>query len=166
MHRGWREARWTTEAFPLFAATPLLRFRRRDLLLAWAMATVFSGLPSTLWALASGTDVLEATRAAGEMIAPAATDTPTLFAAAAVVHPAVSLFWTLVFACLLPRRRTALWAVVGSALVAWLDLRLIAPLLFPSVAALPFWPQFADHLMWGALLGGTLQLRTKDAARG
>jgi hypothetical protein len=24
---------------------------------------------------------------------------------------------------------------------------------------LPFWPQFADHLMWGALLGATLQYR-------
>jgi hypothetical protein len=48
--------------------------------------------------------------------------------------------------------------------VALLDLGVIAPRLFPAVAALPFWPQFADHLAWGALLGGTLQLRQRRAA--
>ena len=93
------------------------------------------------------------------MLAPSTASTGTLIAAAAVVHPVVSLFWTGVFAALLPRAHLALWAVLGSALVALLDLRVIAPLAFPAVAALPFWPQFADHLMWGALLGGTLQVR-------
>jgi hypothetical protein len=116
-------------------------------------------LPSTLYAFASGSDPLEATRAAGAMLVPVASDTPTLVAAAALVHPAVSLFWTAVFGCLLPRRFLAPWAIVGAAGVALLDLRLVAPLLFPGVAALAFWPQFADHLMWGALLGTTLQIR-------
>jgi hypothetical protein len=69
----------------------------------------------------------------------------------------VSAFWTVVFGALLPRRHVVFWALAGSAAVALLDLRLIAPLLFPSVATLAFWAQFADHLMWGALLGGTLQ---------
>jgi hypothetical protein len=137
------------------------RFRRRDLLYAWLMATVFSGLPSTLHALVIGADPLEATRAAGAMLVPLDAGTPALIAAAAIVHPGVSLFWTAVFAWLLPRRHVALWAVVGSAVVALLDLRVIAPLVFPSVAALPFWPQFADHLLWGALLGGTLQARSR-----
>lgn len=136
-----------------------IRYPLRDLFVAWLLATVFSGLPSTLWALATGADVLEATRAAGRMLLPAATDTPTLFAAAALVHPAVSLFWTMVFAQLLPRRHEAVWAIAGAAVVAWLDLLVIAPALFPAVAGLPFWPQFADHLAWGALLGGTLQWR-------
>ena len=81
-----------------------LRFGPRDLFWAWLVATVFSGLPSTLHAL------------------PAA--------------------------------------------VALLDLRVIAPLLFAEVAALPFWPQFADHLAWGALLGGTLQWRRRRVAAG
>lgn len=143
-----------------------LRFGRRDLFYAWLVATVFSGLPSTLHALATGADVLEATRAAGAMLLPRATDTVTLFAAAAIVHPAVSLFWTLVFAMLLPRRHVTLGATIGAAAVALLDLRVIAPMLFPAVAALPFWPQFADHLAWGALLGGTLQLRARRAAAG
>jgi hypothetical protein len=142
-----------------------LRFPARDLFLAWLLATVFSGLPSTLHALFTGGDALEATRAAGRMLLPGATSTPVLFAAAAVVHPLVSLFWTLVFAWLLPLRHLAPWAIAGSAAVAWLDLRVIAPALFPSVAALPFWPQFADHLAWGALLGGTLQWRRQRLQR-
>ena len=142
-----------------------LRFPLRDLLLAWLMATVFSGLPSTLHALATGGDPLEATRAAGAMLLPGDSGTLLLFAAAAVVHPLVSLVWTAVFALLLPRRHVTLWALAGAAAVALLDLRVIAPLAFPAVAALPFWPQFADHLAWGALLGGTLQWRARGRAQ-
>jgi hypothetical protein len=138
-----------------------LRFRRRDVWYAYLVATVFSGLPSTLNALLAGADPLEATRAAGAMLAPSSASTATLVLAAAVVHPAVSLFWTAVFAFLLPRRRLVFWALIGAVAVAFLDLRVIAPLFFPSVAALPFWPQLADHLLWGALLGGTLQLRLR-----
>lgn len=139
----------------------VLRFRPRDLLYACLAATLFSGIPSTLHAILTGGDPLEATRAAGAMLAPPTASTTALVLAAAVVHPAISLFWTAVFALLLPRGHLLAWAVLGSAAVALLDLLLIAPLFFPSVAALPFWPQFADHLMWGALLGGTLQLRQR-----
>jgi hypothetical protein len=142
-----------------------LRFPPRDLLLAWLVATVFSGLPSTLHAVATGADPLEATRAAGAMLLPHATETAALFAAAAVVHPLVSLFWTAVFGVLLPGRHVVAAAVAGSAAVALLDLRVIAPQFFPAVAALPFWPQVADHLMWGLLVGGTLWWRQRRAAR-
>lgn len=142
-----------------------LRFHRCDLFYAWLVSTVFSGLPSTLHALVTGADALEATRAAGAMLLPGVTDALTLVTAAAIVHSSVSLFWAVLFVRLLPRRYTAAWAAAGSAAVALLDLRVIAPLLFPSVAALPFWPQFADHLMWGALLGGTLQVRLARADR-
>lgn len=138
---------------------------RRDLFWAWAVATVFSGLPSTVHALLTGHDVLEATRAAGRMLLPSRTDTPTLFAAAAVVHPLVSLFWAAIFIALLPTRRTAGWATIGAGLVACLDLLVIAPLAFPSIAALAFWPQFADHLAWGLLLGGTLRFRGRRRER-
>ena len=137
-----------------------LRHRLRDLFWAWLVATVFSGLPSTLHALVTGADPLEATRAAGAMLLPDASDTGSLVAAAALVHPAVSLFWTLVFGWCLPRRHVMGWAVLAAAAVALVDLRVIAPLAFPAVARLPFWPQFADHLMWGALLGGTLWFRS------
>jgi hypothetical protein len=50
-------------------------------------------------------------------------------------------------------------AVVAAALIAMLDLRVIAPSWFPEVAVLPFWPQFADHLMWGLSVGVALRWR-------
>jgi hypothetical protein len=133
-----------------------LNFERSDLFRAWLMATVFSGLPSTLHALATGGDPLEATRAAGAMLVPGGSELAVLVPAAGVAHVAVSAFWAGIFGLLLPRRRVAAWAVAGAAAVAVLDLGLIAPLFFPAVATLAFWPQFADHLMWGLLLGATL----------
>jgi hypothetical protein len=137
-----------------------LRFPARDLFFAWLVATVFSGAPSTVHALVVGADPLEATRAAGLMIMPSRSTLAELVAAAAVVHGAVSSFWALVFALALPRRRIVSWAVAGSMAVALLDLGVIAPRFFPSVAALPFWPQFADHVAWGALFGLTLRMRS------
>lgn len=136
-----------------------------DLVLAWAIATAFSGAPSTLHALATGADPLEATFAAGAMLLPAETDPATLFAAAALVHATVSAFWSVVFGYALRGERVVAPAIVGSALVALVDLRVIAPAAFPPVAALAFWPQFADHLMWGACLGVTLAWRRRVAAR-
>jgi hypothetical protein len=41
-------------------------------------------------------------------------------------------------------------------------LRVIAPLFSPEVARLSFWPQFADHLAWGLLVGVTLQQNASD----
>lgn len=142
-----------------------LRCDRCDLFYAWLVSTVLSGLPSTLHALATGADPLEATRAAGAMLLPGVTGTLAMVSAAALVHSSVSFFWAVIFVWLLPHRYTAAWAVAGSAAVALVDLCLIAPIAFPAVAALPFWPQFADHLMWGVLLGGTLQFRLARAAR-
>lgn len=121
---------------------------RRELLYAWLAATLLSGVPSTLYALLTGSDALEATRAAGAMI-----NRPGSIAAAALVHSLVSLFWATVLWLLLPYRHSALWALLASMGIALLDLRIIAPAFFPEVAALAFWPQFADHLMWGACIG-------------
>jgi hypothetical protein len=91
---------------------------------------------------------------------------PILLAAAGTVHSAVSSFWTLVFGWVLPRHLILLWSVLGSAAVAVLDLRVIAPAFFPSVAALAFWPQFADHLMWGTCFGMALLLCRRSRACG
>ena len=135
------------------------RFSRPGLLYAWLAATLLSGIPSTLYAFATGGDPLEATRAAGAMLLPSETALPKLLIAAGVVHAIVSLFWTVVLGFALPRRYVAAWAVLASMAIAILDLRIVAPGFFPEVAALAFWPQFADHLMWGACFGLTLQLR-------
>lgn len=109
---------------------------------------MLSGIPSTLYALLTGGDPLEATRAAGAMAG-----RPESLAAAAAVHASVSLFWAAVLWFTLPTSRTLWWALLASAAIAALDLRVIAPAFFPEVAALAFWPQFADHLTWGACAG-------------
>lgn len=129
---------------------------KRALLYAWLLATLFSGIPSTLYALLTGGDLMEATRAAGAMIS-----RPDSIAAAALVHASVSLFWALLLWLVLPYRNTTLWAMLASAAIAILDLKAIAPLFFPEVAALDFWPQFADHLMWGACVGLAFQYRRR-----
>ena len=134
---------------------------KRDLFYAWLLATLLSGIPSTLYALLTGADPTEATRAAGAMLLRSETSLSKLFAAAAMVHAAVSLFWAAVLWFALPYRKTTLWALIGAAAIAVLDLRIIAPAFFPEVAALDFWPQFADHLMWGACVGVTLEYRLK-----
>jgi len=139
-----------------------MTFSPRALGAAWLVATVFSGVPSTLYTLATGSDPLEATFAAGRMLIES-DSAWALFGAAALVHGSVSAFWALVAGRVLPRRQTALWAVAFAAAVGLLDLRVIAPIWFPHIAALAFWPQMADHLMWGACLGGTLQ--AADQAR-
>ena len=99
------------------------------------------------------------------MLLPSETRLPALVAAAAVVHATVSFFWALVLWATLPRRRTMLWALVASVAIALFDLRLIAPAFFPAVAALAFWPQLADHLMWGACYSVGLSLARPKATR-
>ena len=127
---------------------------KRDLLYAWLAATLLSGIPSTVLALTTGGDPMEATRAAGAMVG-----RPDSIVAAGAVHASVSLFWSWVLWLALPPRHTTLWALAAAAAIALLDLRVIAPVFFPEVAALAFWPQFADHLAWGACIGVTLEIR-------
>jgi hypothetical protein len=126
--------------------------RRRlcgDILAAWLVATLVSGLPSTLHAWLIGADVLQPTRAAAAMLVSRPDGMTGVLAAAALVHAAVSLFWSALVVVALPRRHVVVAALLAAAAIALVDLRLIAPSFFPEVAALPFWPQFADHLMWG-----------------
>jgi hypothetical protein len=133
-------------------------------LIAAACAALLSGLPSTLHAWWTGGDILEATRAAGAMLIPASSSDMALFSAALIVHTSVSLFWATVLTWVLPQRNTLIWAVAAAAGIAVLDLRIIGPL-FPEVHALPFWPQFADHLAWGATLGAVLTWRYRRGVR-
>ena len=132
---------------------------KRELLNAWLLATLLSGIPSTLYALATGGDPAAATRAAGAMLLPSQTGYGQLLVAAALVHGLVSLFWAVLLWIALPERHTTLWALAASVAIAFVDLRLVAPAFFPEVAALAFGPQLADHLMWGACVGVAFQRR-------
>ena len=106
-----------------------------------------------------------ATRAAASMLGQFDESLPPVLAAATLVHCAVSMFWAVVLVLLLPHRRTTLWAVGASAVIAILDLRIIAPRYFVEVASLEFGPQLADHLMWGTCLGITLEHRRRSRNR-
>lgn len=146
---------------PMTAGDYTGRIGWADAVIAGGSAALLSGLPSTLYALMTGADAMEATRAAGAMLISAGSSDSALFAAAAVVHLSVSAFWTAVLVPVLPQRHTTFWAVVALAAVAVLDLQLIGRL-FPEILALPFGPQFVDHLAFGAVLGGVLEYRRRQ----
>ncbi len=122
------------------------------------IAGLLSGIPSTLWALLSGGDPLEASYAAGSiLLGPEARDSGLLLAALPV-HGALSLAWAAVLAPFLPRRHTAAWGLAAGAAIAVLDLLLIGRH-FPLIAALAFVPQLADHLAFGLVVALTLRKR-------
>ena len=110
----------------------------------WAAA--LSGAPSTVHALATGGDVLAATRAAGSVLS-----RRHPFVAAVPVHLGVSLFW----AAIIPRRAGVLGGALCGLGIAALDLGALARA-FPAVRALPLWPQIADHAAFGAIVGWRL----------
>ena len=131
----------------------------RTTLVAGGLAGLLGGIPSTVYLLLTGGDLLAAVNALAAMAT--ANELPVLYriAVAGGVHFAVSFFWASVLVALLPRRAPILGALVASALIALLDLKLIAPRFFPEAAALAFMPQLADHLAWGATIGAVLRVR-------
>ena len=118
---------------------------------AWAAA--LSAIPSTLHALATGRDPLEAACAAGSILLPRETSPWRLLAAAVHVHLGVSLAWTFVLdrAGVRGARRGA---VAGLAITA-LDLGL-AGRRVRRIRELPIAPQLADHAAFGAIAGRLL----------
>src|SRR5205814_1701460 len=94
------------------ASTQDMRRSTLDILLCWLTASTVNGIPSTVYALASGGDVLEATRAAGTMLISSDAPTGHLIAAAVLVHGTVSLFWATIVTLVLPRRNVVQYALV------------------------------------------------------
>jgi len=133
--------------------------RYRDAIVAGSWGAALSGLPSTLHALATGRDPLEATKAAGSILRPGETRTLPLLAAAVPVHLALSIAWALA----LERAgiRGALRGASAGVAIAALDLGVIGRR-FPRVRALPPVPQVADHLAYGAVSGFVRGRRSRD----
>lgn len=129
----------------------------RDGLVAGAAATLPSGLPSTLHALFTGRDPLEATTAAGSILLPREERTLVLVAAAMPVHLALALGWGVVLARML-RRPTVPRGIAAGLAIAALDLGLVGRR-FPRVRALPLLPQLADHAAYGAAAAAVLRRR-------
>ena len=129
----------------------------RDGLVAGAAAALPSGLPSTLHALLTGRDPLEATTAAGSILRPREERTLVLVAAAVPGHLALSLGWGVVLARML-RQPTVPRGFAAGLAIAALDLGLVGRR-FPRVRALPLLPQLADHAAYGAVAAAMLRRR-------
>jgi hypothetical protein len=129
-----------------------------DALSAGLAGAACSAIPSTVWSLVRGDDVLEGGRAAGAMVLPHERRTAVLLAAAAPVHLALSIGWAAVMATALPRGREPIWGVVGGMAIATLDLALIGRRI-PSIRTLPQGRQWADHAAYGLSVGLVLRAR-------
>jgi hypothetical protein len=129
-----------------------------DALAAGAVAAVLSGAPSTLHALLTGVDPLEASLAAGTLLLRHERRPVRLLAAAAVVHVALSLGWAVVLARVLPRRRTAGASALAGLAIAALDLGLVGRR-FERIRALPLVPQVLDHVAYAVTVGVVLERR-------
>lgn len=127
----------------------------RQVLRAALVAGVGSGAPSTLHALVTGGDGLASTRAAGTLL-PGRRDRPGVIAGV-VAHGVITVAWVGVLAATNRWRRLGPWrgALAGAGIAA-LDLGVIAPRRAPAIVALPQPPQWADHLVFGALVGACL----------
>lgn len=131
-----------------------------DGLVAGAIAAVLSGAPSTLHALATRTSPLEATLAAGTLLAPRSQRPAVLALAAVPVHIALSLGWALLLARLLPRRHTVACGALAGLAIAALDLGVVGRR-FPRIRALQLLPQVLDHVAYGATVGAVLSSRRR-----
>jgi hypothetical protein len=131
-----------------------------DGLAAGAVAAVLSGAPSTLHALLTGGDPLEAARAAGTLALPRERRPARLLLAAGPVHLALSLGWGVVLAVGLPRRGTVAAGALGGLAIAALDLGVIGRRL-PPIRDLPTAPQVADHVAFGAVTAAVVARRRR-----
>ena len=118
------------------------------------IAGALSGILSTVHALVTGRDPLEATRAAGTIVFHDHDDRG-LLVAGGLVHGVLTVAWTAVARPLVAgrRHRVAYGAALGL-LIGSVDLA-IAEWRYPRVAQLPTLAQLADHAAFGALVGAT-----------
>ena len=131
-----------------------------DGLVAGIVSAAVSGIPSTVHALMSGRDPLEATLAAGALLVPREQRRARLVAAAAPVHAVISLGWALVLARVLPPRPTVAVGVAAGLAIAGLDLGLVGRR-HARIRALPLAPQLADHAVYGATVAAVLRRRRR-----
>ena len=77
-------------------------------IIAAILAGILSGIPSTLWAIATSGDVWEATLAAGAALMGPNATFAQLLVAATVAHGGMSLFWAGVLSATLPKK----WPII------------------------------------------------------
>jgi hypothetical protein len=135
--------------------------RIHDGLAAAVPATVLSGIPSTIHALITNRDPLEASVAAGSILLPHENSRTRLLAAAIPVHLGLSALWGLALAAILPRRKPLLEGTLAGVVIATLDLGVIGRH-YPRIRALAALPQLADHVAFGVVAAVSLARRANQ----
>jgi hypothetical protein len=132
--------------------------RPADVLVAAAVAALVSGAPSTVHALLTRTNPLEASLAAGTLLLAHEQRPSRLLPAAAAAHAALSLGWAVVLAAVLPRRRTLIPAAAAGLAIAALDLGVVGRRV-PRIRELALVPQILDHVAYAVTVGAVLERR-------
>jgi hypothetical protein len=125
---------------------------------AGIVAGLIGSLPSTTHAVATGVDPLAAATAAGSLLLPRERRTVPLVLASVPVHMGISIAWGVVLTALLPTRARVLSGALSGLVIAAVDLGVIGRRR-PRIRALPLLPQLADHIVFGATVGGLLDRR-------
>jgi hypothetical protein len=133
-----------------------------DALVAGLAGAALSGVPSTVWSLVCGDDVLDGARAVGAMVLPRERRTPVLLAMATPVHLGISLAWAAALARALPPGAEPASGVLAALGIAALDLGIVGRRI-PAIRQLPQGRQWADHAAYGLVVG--IVLRARRAAR-
>lgn len=133
----------------------------RDGLRAGAPAAVLSALPSSVYALLTRRDPLEASIAAGSIAMPREHRRHRLLIAAVPVHLALSSGWAVALAAVLPCEKPATEGTLAGLMIAGLDLGLIGRH-YPRIRALPLLPQVADHVAFGIITALVLARHRRD----
>ena len=139
------------------AAGDLLRSGLR----AAVPAAVLGAMPSTIHALVTGNDPLEASLAAGSILLADERHGHRLLIAAVPVHLALSAGWTVVLAAVRPLRRPAAEGALAGLAIAAIDLGVVGRR-FPRVRRLRPLPQVADHVAFGVAASVALARRRRS----
>ncbi len=126
------------------------------ILRAAAVAATLSGLPSTAIGLFRGDELLEPVRAAGTLLLPDDSADEVLLVAGGIAHVAISLWWTVVLALVVPRRHPVVWGAAAGVAIHGLDMGIIARR-YPRLRALDHGPQLADHVAFGVIAADRLR---------
>ena len=135
-----------------------MRVDHRSVAEASLCAAMFSGLPSTLYALAkhrslrsAGVYVYDATRAVGTLVPPGRPG----FARGAVVHFAISMVCGEMLARTLPPDRSVARGAAAGLVIGVINVGVIGRS-FPAIRGLPLVPQLADNVMFGTVFAVVL----------
>jgi hypothetical protein len=133
---------------------------RNDAIVAGLAGAACSAVPSTVYSLVRGDDVLDGGRAAGAMVLRDEQRTVPLLVAGGLVHLAISLGWAGVLTRVLPPGREPVAGVAAGLAIAALDLGVIGRRI-PAIRALPQGRQWADHAAYGLAVGLVLRARRR-----